>query len=280
MLNRVFYISSNAIQQGIRFPAEENVYPAVLINPADTVALHSAYRFFDENANKPMVLALDLQEEPGRDTLRLLASFTFLPAMLRMEGKPVYCLFGSSPEVIKNSETQLLDILAGQGFDQAQIFKPQTNFADAPLFENTSGLKEHYKHMLHSGELAGKNIFVRVSDLNGMIGSIEELKLLEKEFEADQPDLFTSIMCAQKLEHELKRSRAQIDALNRELENQKEYNELLRSNHSTRELQEYYNREYEVLPTWFKRLGHIVKVLTGKRNFRSLYRDDVKKYKD
>jgi hypothetical protein len=42
----------------------------------------------------------------------------------------------------------------------------------------------------------------------------------------------------------------------------------------------WYHNEYEILPLWFKRLGHIVKVLMGKRSFKSLFYDHVKKYKD
>jgi hypothetical protein len=43
---------------------------------------------------------------------------------------------------------------------------------------------------------------------------------------------------------------------------------------------EWYHHEYEVLPTWYKRLGHIIKVLTGQRTFRSLFSNKVKKYKE
>ena len=43
---------------------------------------------------------------------------------------------------------------------------------------------------------------------------------------------------------------------------------------------EWYHHEYEILPGWYKRLGHIIKVLMGKRTFRSLFNDEVKKYKD
>jgi hypothetical protein len=39
---------------------------------------------------------------------------------------------------------------------------------------------------------------------------------------------------------------------------------------------EYYHKEYEVLPVWFKRLGHIIKVLTGHRKFKSLITDEHK----
>ncbi|MFN4313884.1 MAG: hypothetical protein ACK4E0_06310 [Chitinophagaceae bacterium] len=47
-----------------------------------------------------------------------------------------------------------------------------------------------------------------------------------------------------------------------------------------RAISEFYRTEYEILPTWYKRFGHIIKVLMGKRSFRSLFNDNVKKYKD
>ena len=45
------------------------------------------------------------------------------------------------------------------------------------------------------------------------------------------------------------------------------------------QLFKWYHNEYEVLPLWYKRFGHILKVLMGKRTFRSLFYDHVKKYK-
>lgn len=42
----------------------------------------------------------------------------------------------------------------------------------------------------------------------------------------------------------------------------------------------YYYYEYEILPKWYKQFGHIIKVIMGKRTFRSLFSDNVKKYKD
>ena len=43
---------------------------------------------------------------------------------------------------------------------------------------------------------------------------------------------------------------------------------------------EWYQHEYEILPVLYKRLGHIIKVIMGKRTFRSLFNDNIKKYKD
>jgi hypothetical protein len=42
----------------------------------------------------------------------------------------------------------------------------------------------------------------------------------------------------------------------------------------------WYKYEYDILPLWYKQFGHIIKVLMGKRSFRSLFNDHVKKYKD
>jgi len=42
----------------------------------------------------------------------------------------------------------------------------------------------------------------------------------------------------------------------------------------------YYYYEYEILPKWYKQFGHIIKVIMGKRTFKSLFSDNVKKYKD
>ena len=41
----------------------------------------------------------------------------------------------------------------------------------------------------------------------------------------------------------------------------------------------WYYYEYEILPVWYKQFGHIIKVIMGKRSFRSLFNDNVKKYK-
>ena len=36
-------------------------------------------------------------------------------------------------------------------------------------------------------------------------------------------------------------------------------------------VKEWYHKEYEVLPLWYKQFGHIIKVLSGKRSFKSLF---------
>jgi hypothetical protein len=37
-------------------------------------------------------------------------------------------------------------------------------------------------------------------------------------------------------------------------------------------IQEWYSKEYEILPKWYKRTGHVIKAFMGKRTFRSLFK--------
>jgi len=46
------------------------------------------------------------------------------------------------------------------------------------------------------------------------------------------------------------------------------------------EVLNWYHKEYEALPLWYKRFGHIIKVIMGKRSFRSLFNDNIKKSKN
>lgn len=83
----------------------------------------------------------------------------------------------------------------------------------------------------------------------------------------------------QALQAENEALRLRLRVTETELRNQQQYLDALRSDHETRQLQDYYTHEYEILPRWYKRLGQVIKVVTGKRTFSSLFRDDVKKYK-
>lgn len=68
------------------------------------------------------------------------------------------------------------------------------------------------------------------------------------------------------------------EAVEKQVENLENYLDFPKQ--ETRAILKFYRNEYEVLPLWYKQFGHIIKVLMGKRSFRSLFNDHVKKYKD
>jgi len=54
-------------------------------------------------------------------------------------------------------------------------------------------------------------------------------------------------------------------------ENELKEQQLLRLNKQNHEINSWYQKEYEVLPKWYKRFGHVIKVLSGKRTMGSLF---------
>jgi hypothetical protein len=56
-----------------------------------------------------------------------------------------------------------------------------------------------------------------------------------------------------------------------DLANQKKYLAVLRQEMEMEKIIEFYHREYEVLPLWYKRFGHVIKLFTGKRKIRSTH---------
>jgi dihydrofolate reductase len=113
------------------------------------------------------------------------------------------------------------------------------------------------------------------------ITTIQELLEAEETFFGQQN---ASLYMLQKQNRQLGQRVQQLELLYRaaqqEIGNQVSHNQILRSFSQATALQNYYNNEYEVLPLWFKRLGHIIKVIMGKRSFKSLFSDNAKKYKD
>lgn len=62
-------------------------------------------------------------------------------------------------------------------------------------------------------------------------------------------------------------------ALESEIKVMDELARLRSGNKELEDILEFYHREYEVLPLWYKRVGHILKVIMGKRSFKSLFSD-------
>ncbi|MFL5745332.1 MAG: hypothetical protein ACJ751_11735 [Niastella sp.] len=83
---------------------------------------------------------------------------------------------------------------------------------------------------------------------------------------------------------ELKQIKSDNIKLNQVNEQQKKELEILKElfniNAAHNEMEyvlQFYHKEYEVLPLWYKRFGHIIKFLMGKRSFKSLFSDKHKK---
>jgi hypothetical protein len=124
--------------------------------------------------------------------------------------------------------------------------------------------------------LAVINFEEEINDLNSLIENINQINSLKENFIDVPLENFRELFIEKKFfEEEKKRWKKRTEL----------YRDFLSLSKTVQEREYYdvlnwYHNEYEILPLWYKRLGHIIKVIMGKRSFKSLFSDNVKKYKD
>lgn len=206
-------------------------------------------------------------------------AFLFFNNYHKPGGVPNILVDGDNIAIIKSGIEQLHKTAAEQGFSTINI----TLASALPVvFASTSqpAIIETYQSWLQSTTATTETLYVNIAQPADINIIHETLKAEEQLFNEQNPGFYR--LKAQN--RELNKQLAQLALLNKaaqqEISNQVSHNQILRSSSQATALQNYYNNEYEVLPLWFKRLGHVVKALMGKRSFKSLYSNKVKKYKD
>lgn len=108
-----------------------------------------------------------------------------------------------------------------------------------------------------------------------------EMEGIEHEYKKTNPHLFNLIETRMRFGRKLEENEIRVQGLRKELESKEAYvSNLQIPQTDLKKVVDFYYYEYEILPLWYKRLGHILKVISGKRNFKSLFNEKVKKYKD
>ncbi|QHL85950.1 hypothetical protein GU926_00220 [Nibribacter ruber] len=176
-----------------------------------------------------------------------------------------------------------------QGFTEV-IFKPihllqqqqqgvlLTDFNSIHLPLSEEDLHEtYYQALLQKGIIGGSLLVLHKP--------LETFKVIEAiackteiEFGKAEEVTYTLMMQNLTLQKKVKKLEELYVASTKELNNQKEYLTIYHSKSESLGINEFYFHEYEVLPLWYKRLGHIIKVMTGRRTFQSLYDKNAKKY--
>lgn len=285
MINRIFFISDTVFQAGENLPTGDNIYFSILVNPSVKENLENVYDFIGSSTLSQFALTVDIRDLLSVKSIRFITSFLFLPSYLRIEQGPVINLSGNSEELLVETASMLSGYVSSQGMDNIIINKILTHRDESTansyhLFDSPGELTGYYKKALQSDQYYNNDIFFYSSSNELFHLALTSLQQAENDFKQSSPKLYLLVNDKRMLGKEISTLRRKIANTETELSHQKQYSDILRSDHSTKELQDYYNHEYEILPVWYKRFGHILKVITGKRTFRSLFRDDVKKYKD
>jgi hypothetical protein len=279
----------------------ENFFLAYKITPGNIDQLNTFYKkLFLSNSHTPFSLFISIDNgktlalEEFEKHLEHLVSLSFHYSYNKSNGDNPLFIFESTTEGADKYISSLRKALTDQGYNALETIIIDHTPASA------AGIKERNTICLYpqsgSGDFlsgyfreistitSSRNTFFFFIDNPGnirpVLATIEEAeKMLKKE----APQAWRLLKENRAMAVKQQELQNQLTILGEKLESLSSYH--LHSNapdsvykKQVIELQEFYNTEYEVLPLWFKRLGHIVKVLTGKRTFKSLYNDNVKKY--
>jgi hypothetical protein len=182
------------------------------------------------------------------------------------------------PETLQ-SGTQLRDdgiARKADGGKRVIALEPAEQYqtGESPVVANPA--RDYYQYCLTAYQQA--DIFLlKGSAIGSLIADLERVnqKLLQQH--ADFHELASEVREMRGKLSELSRRNSSVREENAILS---ELLELSAKHNEVDDILRFYKNEYEILPLWYKRFGHILKVMQGKRSFRSLYDKRVKKYKD
>jgi hypothetical protein len=198
----------------------------------------------------PFSVYFDIQ--PSNENLSWLCRFVLLPSYVKEKGNVRIFANGSCKDFIRRA-------LDEQGFPDADI----VDFEDFEklVAGNLSGF------ILVRGNLGYCDLVIAATRSFAEMGQDNCLKQnswLQKLLEYE-PNRFGT---AKKIMQQNVSLRNQVSELLTELQNQKEYLEIALRQKETESILNFYHSEYEVLPLWYKRFGHVIKILMGKRKIK------------
>jgi hypothetical protein len=192
-----------------------------------------------------------------------------------LENSPAGKCFGMADEFLKKQGYQKRDLvqipanLAENGIPGAILVSENCR----EFQTGKEGFQQAYLTYLQQNYKAEDTFFLKsdtVFPLGNVINTIIEA---EADFKNSFPYLAGVLQELYRLKQQNNRLYSSEAMLKNELGI---LNSLFESNAKNNEIAyilNFYQKEYEVLPLWFKRLGHIVKFLAGKRSFSSFFKD-------
>jgi hypothetical protein len=278
MLYDIYYIVTPGI---LKQPVKAADATLVLeVDPTNNNELGSCLQVVEQYvANNTFCLLLNLQAALTHEQATAIMAFFFFPNYNKPGVVPQIFVTGKNEEIIALGIDNIQQSARAQAFSAIQVM-PASALANSYLAGDLQSIQEAYKTRLLSPVLPADAIYVRIAKEEETAAVQQLLAAEETLFEQQHTGLFTLKKQNRQLQQQVQQLGSLYQAAQQEISNQLSHNQILRSSSQATALQNYYNNEYEVLPLWYKRLGHIIKVLMGKRSFKSLYSDNAKRYRD
>jgi hypothetical protein len=286
---------------GIAFPS--GAYPVLklILDDADAEHNHALYESaFRGNLPTPFCLLIEVNSRPMElPQLERYAenavAFAYHANYLNRSFNTPFLIFTHAGDSLPHIIAAFRKKFQAQGFADIEytIIPGDNRFPDSPDAERSVVISQTDAEppiadayaSLFAGQQADENILlIYFSSTEQLTGLISELTKAEARLADTSPIVHSLLSRNAALKKEHARLLTEKGLLKEELGSLKNYYSFYNLPESgyrkkVNELVEFYKYEYEILPLWYKRFGHLIKVLTGKRTFRSLFNDNVKKYK-
>ncbi len=291
-------------QEVINVPSDQGFFYSFLLDIEFPEVVDSTFSFiFSKNYNGPFSITIPVSKnafvkEAWLNKLFLILSHS---EYKKYNNKLIIGFFSENNSIYSEHVffQQLGLELAKQNFD---VLFLNFNYLDinntTSLFFYFSDLEltdevfyEWYSNKLNNSASL-LNLFYRYSDIESAEKIIRQREITERKMMNETPGLCSLIqknIIFSKREEQLS---SIIENLRAEVSSKNDYLDFLLSKNTdelfnngidlipSMKIKKFYYQEYEILPLWYKRFGHILKVIMGKRTFRSLFKDNIKKYKD
>lgn len=209
----------------------------------------------------------------------------FHPQYRVKHNRPLICLGAkvAQKDDVQKTIRELEMYAISQGYDGLEVLcfsDENVQGVESIDFSTILSLEEIsiiYLRLLKQKYYCGKYIGINYKNVQQVMHKIAGL---ENELLKKEPDLYHHLNEHRSLNEEILRLNEKKNTIEKELSDQKKYLKIYQDLDESTKIMDFYKYEYEILPAWYKKVGHILKVLMGKRTFRSLFDNDVKKYKD
>lgn len=286
MLNSIFYLSNNYsdFSYGSSENSDPNFYLSFIIDTSDEKAIEEAYYFFSNRISLDFSLSLIINEAIEEEFLYYLFAFFFIPGYLKINNKIIINFIGGNSNLFNDAKKQIIETVSNQNIQNVEVNilhsndskkLPASQYLSNYLFSNLDNFKLHYYNTLSTPKFYNNTFYlyhsaVHIQTLFSLIDTANKV------IKTDNLPLYDAISKLQLLLIENSDLKLKNTSVLNELENYKSHIIMLKSLHEATQLQLFYDNEYEVLPLWYKRIGHALKVIMGKRSFRSLFNNNKK----
>ena len=298
MLNTLCILSDNwkaLLHKGQLFQNPILIFQVHAATPVKDL-LQFIYKPASAEGNMRFTLCFDVDGHAGADAVLLkslceddtVCNFVFHPAFYRKRGAPIFFYKATNNSVSDTARhlNGISDSLRSQFYPgatylplyQAAAYGNENEGAlMIPEDETPIEIATRYQEVFLKPGHYNKHLIVK--DNEGVNEALQQ-RLIEAEetFFQNNQRLYKQLKQLSILEEENSYLKWKETGYLNELNSYKTFLKVIQEQGEATIINNFYYHEYEVLPLWYKRLGHIIKVMAGKRSFKSLFDKSQKKH--